>query len=66
MEQFISVIGMWMQNTAHPYLAYRITDRPLDLGSWGMPVAELTSGLVSLVSISALDVLNPGVRRAQA
>src|SRR5215207_4498155 len=30
--QFISVIGTWMQNTAQPYLAYRISGRPLDLG----------------------------------
>jgi MFS family permease len=33
--QFISVIGTWMQNTAQPYLAYRITGRPLDLGLIG-------------------------------
>jgi MFS family permease len=30
--QFISVIGTWMQDTAQPYLAYRISGRPLDLG----------------------------------
>ncbi len=30
--QFISVTGTWMQNTAQPYLAYRISGRPLDLG----------------------------------
>ncbi|HJR80236.1 MAG TPA: MFS transporter [Anaerolineales bacterium] len=33
--QFISVIGTWMQNTAQPYLAYRISGRPLDLGIIG-------------------------------
>jgi MFS family permease len=33
--QFISVIGTWMQNTAQPYLAYRISGRPLDLGVIG-------------------------------
>jgi MFS family permease len=33
--QFISVIGTWMQNTAQPYLAYRISERPLDLGLIG-------------------------------
>jgi MFS family permease len=33
--QFISVIGTWMHNTAQPYLAYRITGRPLDLGIIG-------------------------------
>lgn len=33
--QFISVIGTWMQSTAQPYLAYRISGRPLDLGVIG-------------------------------
>jgi MFS family permease len=33
--QFISVIGTWMQNTVQPYLAYRISGRPLDLGLIG-------------------------------
>lgn len=33
--QFISVIGTWMQATALPYLAYRISGRPLDLGLIG-------------------------------
>jgi MFS family permease len=33
--QFISVIGTWMQATALPYLAYRISGRPLDLGIIG-------------------------------
>jgi MFS family permease len=33
--QFVSVIGTWMQNTAQPYLAYRISGRPLDLGLIG-------------------------------
>jgi MFS family permease len=33
--QLISVIGTWMQATALPYLAYRITGRPLDLGIIG-------------------------------
>jgi hypothetical protein len=33
--QFVSVIGTWMQNTAQPYLAYRISGRPLDLGIIG-------------------------------
>ena len=28
--QLISVIGTWMQATALPYLAYRMTGRPLD------------------------------------
>lgn len=33
--QFISVIGTWMQGTAQPYLAYRISGRPFDLGLIG-------------------------------
>lgn len=33
--QFISVIGTWMQATALPYLAYRLSGRPLDLGLIG-------------------------------
>src|SRR5512147_989611 len=33
--QFISVIGTWMQTTAQPYLAYRISGRPFDLGLIG-------------------------------
>src|ERR1051325_10639340 len=33
--QFISVIGTWMQNTAQPSLAYRLSGRPLDLGLIG-------------------------------
>lgn len=33
--QLISVIGTWMQNTAQPYLAYRISGRPFDLGLIG-------------------------------
>jgi MFS family permease len=34
--------------------------------NWGVPLAALTGGLVSLVSISALHLISPGVRRAQA
>jgi MFS family permease len=33
--QFLSVIGTWMHNTAQPYLAYRLSGRPLDLGIIG-------------------------------
>src|SRR5919106_6831379 len=33
--QFVSVIGTWMQNSAQPYLAYRISGRPFDLGLIG-------------------------------
>ena len=34
--QLISVIGTWMQATALPYLAYRLSGRPLDLGLIGV------------------------------
>ena len=33
--QLMSVIGTWAQSTALPYLAYRISGRPLDLGLIG-------------------------------
>jgi MFS family permease len=33
--QFVSVIGTWMQATALPYLAYRISGKPFDLGLIG-------------------------------
>jgi len=33
--QAVSLIGTWMQNTTQPYLAYRISGRPLDLGLIG-------------------------------
>lgn len=33
--QFTSLVGTWMQNTTQPYLAYRISGRPLDLGLLG-------------------------------
>ncbi len=33
--QFISLIGTWIQNTTQPYLAYRLTGRPFDLGLLG-------------------------------
>jgi MFS family permease len=45
--QFISVIGTWMQNTAQPYLAYRISGRPLDLGWIGF-AATLPTLLLAL------------------
>lgn len=30
--QFLSLVGTWMQNTTQPYLAYRISGNPFDLG----------------------------------
>lgn len=34
--------------------------------NWGVPMAALTGGLVSLVSIGSLHLISPSVRRAQA
>ena len=34
--------------------------------NWGVPLAALTGGLVSLVTIGGLHLASPGVRRAQA
>ncbi|HEX5943210.1 MAG TPA: MFS transporter, partial [Anaerolineales bacterium] len=34
--------------------------------NWGVPLAALTGGLVSLISIGALHLVSPSVRRAQA
>ena len=34
--------------------------------NWGVPLAALTGGLISLISIGSLHFLNPGVHRAQA
>jgi hypothetical protein len=31
--QFISLIGTWMQSTVQPYLAYRLTNQPIYLGT---------------------------------
>lgn len=45
--QFMSVIGTWMQNTAQPYLAYRISGRPFDLGLIGF-AATLPTLLLAL------------------
>lgn len=33
--QFVSLIGTWMQSTTQPYLAYRISNQPFDLGLIG-------------------------------
>lgn len=45
--QLLSVIGTWMQSTALPYLAYRLTGRPLDLGIIGF-VSTLPTLLFAL------------------
>ena len=55
--QLISVIGTWMQATALPYLAYRMTGRPLDLGLIGFGEGELDQDLF-VEPIAALDDLS--------
>ena len=55
--QFTSLIGTWMQNTTQPYLAYRISGRPLDLGLIGF-AATLPTLLLALpagVIVERLD-----------
>jgi len=47
--QFISLIGTWMQSTTQPYLAYRLTGRPLDLGLLGFS-ATLPTLILALPS----------------
>ena len=34
--------------------------------NWGVPVAAIFGGIVSLVAIGGLHLINPGVRRTQA
>ncbi|PWH17880.1 MAG: hypothetical protein DDG60_01450 [Anaerolineae bacterium] len=55
--QFISLIGTWMQSTTQPYLAYRISGQPLDLGLIGA-AATLPTFLLALpggVLVERLD-----------
>lgn len=55
--QFISLIGTWMQSTAQPYLAYRLSGRPFDLGLIGF-AASLPTLLLALpagVLVERLD-----------
>ncbi len=55
--QFISVIGTWMQSTILPYLAYRISGRPLDLGLIGFSntLPTLLFALPAGVLVERLD-----------
>lgn len=55
--QFVSVIGTWMQATALPYLAYRISGRPLDLGLIGFAgtLPTLLFALPAGVVVERLD-----------
>lgn len=55
--QFISVIGTWMQSTALPYLAYRISGRPFDLGLIGFAstLPTLLFALPAGVLVERLD-----------
>lgn len=56
-SQFVSLVGTWMQSTTQPYLAYRLTGRPLDLGLIGF-AASLPTLLLALpagVIVERLD-----------
>jgi MFS family permease len=55
--QFISLIGTWMQSTTQPYLAYRLSGKPFDLGLIGFASAlpTLLLALPGGVLIERLD-----------
>jgi MFS family permease len=55
--QFISLIGTWMQNTTQPYLAYRLSGKPFDLGLIGFASAlpTLILALPAGVLVERLD-----------
>jgi len=55
--QFLSLIGTWMQSTTLPYLAYRLTGKPLDLGLIGFAgtLPTLFLALPAGVIIERLD-----------
>ncbi len=55
--QFISLIGTWMQNTTQPYLAYRLSGQPFDLGLIGFAGAlpTLLLALPGGVLVERLD-----------
>jgi len=55
--QFISLIGTWMQNTTQPYLAYRLTGSPLDLGliAFSATLPTLLLALPGGVIVERLD-----------
>lgn len=55
--QFVSLIGTWMQSTTQPYLAYRLSGQPFDLGLVGF-AATLPTLLLALpggVLVERLD-----------
>lgn len=71
--QFLSVVGSWMQSTALPYLAYRISGRPLDLGLIGFAqtLPTLLFALPAGVLVERMDkrkavILLQAVMSAQA
>lgn len=55
--QFISLIGTWMQSTTQPYLAYRLSGQPFDLGLIGFASAlpTLLLALPGGVLVERLD-----------
>jgi MFS family permease len=70
---FISMVGTWMQNTTLPYLAYRLSGRPLDLGIIGFSATlptlllALPGGvIVERVEKRKLVILMQGIMMLQA
>ncbi len=55
--QFVSLIGTWMQNTTQPYLAYRLSGKPFDLGLIGFAASfpTLLLALPGGVLVERLD-----------
>lgn len=55
--QFVSLIGTWMQSTTQPYLAYRLSGKPFDLGLIGFSSAlpTLILALPGGVLVERLD-----------
>ncbi len=55
--QFVSLIGTWMQSTTQPYLAYRLSGKPFDLGLIGFAGAlpTLILALPGGVLVERLD-----------
>ena len=55
--QFVSLIGTWMQTTTQPYLAYRLSGKPFDLGLIGFASAlpTLILALPGGVLVERLD-----------
>jgi MFS family permease len=58
--QFVSLIGTWMQSTTQPYLAYRMSGQPFDLGliAFAGALPTLLLALPGGVLVERLDKRN--------